>query len=243
MMGNALATTDTALDLTNGTLTETRNPLDLAVEGDGFFVTSTPAGERLVRGGSFHLDASHTVFLAGSTQDPEEQYALDIFKQLAPAHPGLRLILVPRHPQRFDEVAALLDASGAQWMRRSHLYAHSGQQWRILLVDTIGELGAWWGTAAVGFVGGSFGSRGGQNMLEPAAYGVATCFGPNTWNFRDIVAALTTANGGSTQTQAVYLQDAWQLIERWRLTVGARYEQWRAFGGSRSTSTPLRALL
>ncbi|WP_428305928.1 3-deoxy-D-manno-octulosonic acid transferase [Lacipirellula sp.] len=141
------------------------------------------------------LNASHTVFLAGSTQDPEEQYALDIFKQLAPAHPGLRLILVPRHPQRFDEVAALLSASGVEWIRRSHLYPNSGQQWRVLLVDTIGELGAWWGTAAVGFVGGSFGSRGGQNMLEPAAYGVATCFGPNTWNFRDIVAQLLAAEG------------------------------------------------
>lgn len=58
MMGDAIATTDTALDLTAGTLTETRNPLDLAVEGEGFFVTNTPAGERLVRGGSFHLDAN-----------------------------------------------------------------------------------------------------------------------------------------------------------------------------------------
>lgn len=58
MMGDAIATTDTALDLTAGTLTETRNPLDLAMEGDGFFVTNTPAGERLVRGGSFHLDAN-----------------------------------------------------------------------------------------------------------------------------------------------------------------------------------------
>lgn len=57
MMGDAIATTDTALDLTPGTLTETRNPLDLAVEGDGFFVTDTPAGERLVRSGTFHLDA------------------------------------------------------------------------------------------------------------------------------------------------------------------------------------------
>ena len=61
MMGNALAVTDTALDLSAGTLTETRNPLDLAMEGDGFFVTSTPAGERMVRGGSFHLDANRTV--------------------------------------------------------------------------------------------------------------------------------------------------------------------------------------
>ena len=61
MMGNALAVTDTAVDLSAGTLTETRNPLDLAMEGDGFFVTSTPAGERMVRGGSFHLDANRTV--------------------------------------------------------------------------------------------------------------------------------------------------------------------------------------
>ncbi|MES2521501.1 MAG: flagellar hook-basal body complex protein [Gemmatimonadota bacterium] len=55
MMDNALAATDTALDLTPGTLTESRNPLDLAIEGNGFFVTNTAAGERLVRGGSFHL--------------------------------------------------------------------------------------------------------------------------------------------------------------------------------------------
>jgi 3-deoxy-D-manno-octulosonic-acid transferase len=58
---------------------------------------------------------------------------------------------------------------------------------RILLVDTIGELGNWWGTASIAFVGGSMGKRGGQNMIEPAAYGAAVCFGPNTKNFRDIV--------------------------------------------------------
>ncbi|MBA4105887.1 MAG: 3-deoxy-D-manno-octulosonic acid transferase [Pirellula sp.] len=150
------------------------------------------------------LDDRSVVFLAGSTQEPEEQYALDIFHRLAPSHPELKLILVPRHPQRFDEVAALLNASGVLWQRRSQLTpTMSGKQgneaaahrWRVLLVDTIGELGAWWGTAAIGFIGGSFGSRGGQNMLEPAAYGVATCFGPNTWNFRDIVAQLLAADG------------------------------------------------
>ncbi len=59
IIGNALATTDTALDLTPGSLTETRNSLDLAVEGNGFFVTQTPAGERLVRNGSFHIDGQH----------------------------------------------------------------------------------------------------------------------------------------------------------------------------------------
>lgn len=137
------------------------------------------------------------VFLAGSTQEPEEAYALKIFQNLATKYPRLRLILVPRHPQRFEEVAQLLQRSGHSWSRRSELSPSrlASRASRLLLVDTIGELGAWWGTATIGFVGGTFGSRGGQNMLEPAAYGVATCFGPNTWNFRDIVAQLLAADG------------------------------------------------
>ncbi|MEN6450870.1 MAG: hypothetical protein ABFC96_10290, partial [Thermoguttaceae bacterium] len=60
----------------------------------------------------------------------------------------------------------------------------------VLLVDVVGELGAWWGTSHIAFVGGSLGRRGGQNMIEPAGYGAAISFGPNTWNFRDIVATM-----------------------------------------------------
>jgi 3-deoxy-D-manno-octulosonic-acid transferase len=145
------------------------------------------------------------VFLAGSTQEPEEQLALETFRELSTNHPRLRLILVPRHPHRFDEVAAQLDRSGIAWQRRSQLepdcppptahYPH------VLLVDTIGELSAWWGVTAIGFVGGSLHStRGGQNMIEPAAYGVATCFGPNTQNFRDVVEMLLTAGAAARVT-------------------------------------------
>jgi 3-deoxy-D-manno-octulosonic-acid transferase len=156
------------------------------------------------------IAAGDIVLLAGSTQDPEEKYALDIFQRLSPAHPALRLILVPRHPQRFDEVADMLAASGVAWQRRSELLSsQSGAEragWRVLLVDTIGELGAWWGAATIGFVGGSFGSRGGQNMLEPAAYGVATCFGPNTWNFRDIVGRLLAADAARVVRDAAELE-------------------------------------
>src|SRR5690606_20883116 len=122
----------------------------------------------------------------------------NLFRQLVPTYPQLRLILVPRHPERFDEVARLLEQANLPWQRRSELReppAAGVVPPPILLVDTIGELGAWWGTATIGFVGGSFGDRGGQNMIEPAAYGVATCFGPNTRNFRDIVAALLAAGG------------------------------------------------
>jgi 3-deoxy-D-manno-octulosonic-acid transferase len=75
-----------------------------------------------------------------------------------------------------------------------------------LLVDTIGELGAWWGAAQIAFVGGSFGDRGGQNMIEPAAYGAAVSFGPNTWNFRDIVAALAAARAAVVVHNAAQLE-------------------------------------
>ncbi|MBL8826492.1 MAG: 3-deoxy-D-manno-octulosonic acid transferase, partial [Planctomycetaceae bacterium] len=112
------------------------------------------------------------VFLAGSTQEPEEVAAIETYCFVSAVHPRLRLIIVPRHPERFESVAKLLDQLGVAWQRRSQLSSTSAQpDARILLVDTIGELGAWWGTAAIGFVGGSLGSRGGQNMIEPAAYG------------------------------------------------------------------------
>lgn len=146
-------------------------------------------------------DASHTVWLAGSTQSPEEAICLRVFQEAREDHPELRLILVPRHPERFEEVARLLDQSGLPWTRRSDLEsAIPNPKSAILLVDSVGELAAWWGVADIGFVGGSFGDRGGQNMIEPAAFGVATCFGPNTRNFRDIVAALLEADGARVVT-------------------------------------------
>lgn len=146
------------------------------------------------------------VFLAGSTQEPEEAAALAAFQELAPQWPKLRLILAPRHPERFEAVARLLDRTGLSWQRRSALTeARPEPDARILLVDTVGELWAWWGTAHVAFVGGSFGNRGGQNMIEPAAYGAAVCFGPNTDNFRDIVATMLAHRA------AVVVRDGRQL--------------------------------
>ena len=135
------------------------------------------------------------VFLAGSTQDPEERLAVDAFRRLSTAHPALRLVLVPRHPDRFDEVARLLAESGLKWQRRSALDERPADPAaRILLVDRVGELAAWWGTARIAYVGGSMGDRQGQNMIEPAAYGAAVSFGPQTRNFRDVVSALLDAN-------------------------------------------------
>ena len=74
-----------------------------------------------------HFAEDDIVFLAGSTQEPEEQIAIDIFRRLSPTHPRLRLVLVPRHPERFDAVAKLLDASGLCWVRRSQLTNSTSQ--------------------------------------------------------------------------------------------------------------------
>jgi 3-deoxy-D-manno-octulosonic-acid transferase len=137
------------------------------------------------------LGPEHRVLVSGSTQDPEEWAAVTAMKRLLPAHPQLKLIVVPRHPERFDEVYRTLLASGLKVLRRSQLQPEDRvDDWQVLLVDTVGELKWWWGTAELALVGGSFGARGGQNMLEPAAYGARVAFGPNTWNFREIVRAL-----------------------------------------------------
>jgi 3-deoxy-D-manno-octulosonic-acid transferase len=169
------------------------------------------------------LSDDAVVFLAGSTQEPEEEYALTIFRRLS-TRPNLRLVIVPRHKERFEDVATLIERSGVAWTRRSDL-GDCSKPWRVMLVDTIGELGAWWGTARVGFVGGSFGGRGGQNMLEPAAYGTATCFGPNTWNFRDIVSQLLAVDGAVVVNDAAEFEAFVQRAledEAWAAELGSR---------------------
>jgi 3-deoxy-D-manno-octulosonic-acid transferase len=152
----------------------------------------TPRTEELRR--LLQITPDDLVWIAGSTQAPEEEIALDIFQRLRAEHPNLRLLLVPRQKERFDEVAALLRRSGVAFARRCELPPGSGQP--VVLVDTIGELGALWGLADVAFVGGSLdGRRGGQNMIEPAAYGAAVVFGPHVWNFRDTAERLVQAGG------------------------------------------------
>ena len=89
---------------------------------------------------------------------------------------------------RFDDVAALVERKGIPLLRRSQ--GGGGRSDAVLLLDTLGELGACWGLADIAFVGGSLTNRGGQNMIEPAAFGAAVTFGPNTWNFRDVVQLL-----------------------------------------------------
>ena len=144
------------------------------------------------------LRACDHVFVAGSTMEGEEEEALRAYRAARADHPTLRLIVVPRHPHRFDEVARLIESQGETVAHRSRLTTPADLATRmeagrppIILVDTLGELGAVWGLADVAFVGGSlFPGRGGQNMMEPAAFGATVLFGPHTVNFKATVEAL-----------------------------------------------------
>ncbi|MCH2210769.1 MAG: 3-deoxy-D-manno-octulosonic acid transferase [Fuerstiella sp.] len=144
----------------------------------------------------FCLSDTETVLIAGSTQSPEEEMVIDAWRKLRSEYPGVRLILVPRHQERFNAVAELLSRRNLKYVRRTMLDDSRPRvpSDAVILMDTIGELGVCWGLSDVAYVGGSFGTRGGQNMLEPAAYGAAVLFGPNTWNFRDIVRMLISSD-------------------------------------------------
>ncbi len=129
---------------------------------------------------------SEVVWVAGSTQEPEELMVARVYQKLKCEFKSLRLVVVPRHPHRSDRIDSNLQQLGLPVLRRS-CFKQSKIGDPVILVDTIGELAEWWQISTVAFVGGSFGNRGGQNMIEPAAAGAAVCFGPNTWNFTQVV--------------------------------------------------------
>ena len=146
----------------------------------------------------------------------EEAAALAAYRAARVQHPRLRLVLVPRHAERFDKVAAWLEQQGETVLRRSWLNPPPRQgdaKPPVLLVDTIGELSAVWGLADVAFVGGSLvPGRGGQNMMEPAAFGASVLFGPYTGNFRETVEQLLERGGarevaGAAELTAALIED------------------------------------
>lgn len=171
------------------------------------------------------LAADDCVWLAGSTSAPEESIVLQVFAALRPSCSTLRLVLVPRHRERFAEVAELCRRTGLTVWQRSQGPLPADLQWDILVVDTIGELATWWGTAQVGFVGGSMGARGGQSMIEPAGWGVPLCFGQNTGNFRDVVSLLLAEQAAEVVRDAVELREFVARVYRerdWGRAMGQR---------------------
>lgn len=169
----------------------------------------------------FGIRSDQTVWIAGSTQDPEEEFCIRIFEQLRKKHESLRLIIVPRQKDRFDAVAQQLSQLQVSFVRRSQLNGVFAGPNDVILVDTIGELRAAWGLADIAFVGGSLdGKRGGQNMIEPAGYGAAVCFGPHTWNFQSTVDQLLNCEGA---VQVPDVDGLSGVISKWQ-DPSARYQ-------------------
>lgn len=137
--------------------------------------------------------ADRPLLLAASTHAPEERILLQAFKILRQtAAPSLRMLIAPRHPERFGEVATLMAASGHTWSRRTTPGHHHDED--LLLLDTIGELVAAFPLASVVFVGGSISRKGGHNVLEPAAAGSCIITGAHTNNFKTIVDTFSAAD-------------------------------------------------
>jgi 3-deoxy-D-manno-octulosonic-acid transferase len=145
------------------------------------------------------------VWLAASTRDGEEALLLDALSRGALPANAL-LVLVPRHPQRFDEVLALAKARGLACARRSD-DAPVDRATRVVLGDSMGEMFAYCAAADVAFVGGSLLPLGGQNLLEPIALGVPTLVGPHTWNFADATARAIEAGAAARVADAGALVD------------------------------------
>jgi 3-deoxy-D-manno-octulosonic-acid transferase len=140
----------------------------------------------------FAFDSNVPVILAASTHAPEEQIVLESIQRLRQKQP-VRLLLAPRHPERFNEVAALLQKSGLSWTRRTNATGAGDADASIVLLDTIGELPATYALAEIVFVGGSIVDKGGHNVLEPAAAGATVVTGAHTHNFHAIVDLMNEA--------------------------------------------------
>jgi len=142
---------------------------------------------------AFQEAGASPVLVCGSTVDGEEPLLLRAFENVLASHPRALMILAPRHPERFVEVAALLSELGVRFWKRS-LWSGEPIAGGVFLVDTIGELAVLYSLGTLAFVGGSLVPRGGHNIIEPAHYGVPIIVGTHTDNFRDIVGLFQSRN-------------------------------------------------
>lgn len=166
--------------------------------------------------GAYHLAEQlgiddEKLLVAGGTGNDEEKIILEVFKQIKPQFDDLRLVIVPRKPERFDHVAQLITDFGFDIVRYSlikdgtPLPADNSQA--VILGDTMGDLRKFYSLATIIFVGRSLVPMGGSDMIEAAALGKCTTFGPHTFNFNQSVDALLKGNG------AILVEDKNQLVK------------------------------
>jgi 3-deoxy-D-manno-octulosonic-acid transferase len=174
-------------------------PERVMVTGNVKFDVGADAGEQertMELRGRFALDDGRKLIVAASTHAPEERIMLEAFNELRSmqGNDQVRMLIAPRHPERFAEVAALMESSGLLWARRSAAPGDLDPRCDLLLLDSIGELRAVYPLASIVFIGGSLTPTGGHNILEPAAAGICTVTGAHTFNFKAIVAAFLEAD-------------------------------------------------
>ena len=171
------------------------DPERIHVTGNIKFDFSVPLdlGERGGQLREFYA-AARPVWVAGSTHAGEEAIVLEAHRIVRSAHPRALLVLVPRHPPRFEEVASSLQQAGVRYVRRSECRGEragaAAALAEVLLVDTLGELLDFYAAADVALVGGSLVPVGGHNLLEPAALGLPVLTGPYTANSAEIAKLL-----------------------------------------------------
>ena len=153
----------------------------------------TPPKAMLAMGNQWRQQiGDRLVLLCASTREGEEALVLDAY-MAATLDPRVLVIMVPRHPQRFDEVERMLEARGLRWQRRSQLTTeHVPASTQILLGDTMGEMFAYYAACDVAFIGGSLLPLGGQNLIEALSCGKPVLVGPHTFNFKQVTADAIT---------------------------------------------------
>jgi len=151
------------------------------------------------------------VWVAASTHEGEEEAVLEAHRQVLTAVPEALLVLVPRHPERFERAAQLVRRAGLSMVRRTERTAVTAGT-AVFLGDTMGELPVFLGAADAAFVGGSLVDIGGHNVLEPAAFGVPVVFGPHMHNFVAISELLLASDAARQVSDAEGLAD---VVLRW----------------------------
>lgn len=140
----------------------------------------------------FQFDERQDLIVAASTHAPEERLLIEAYQQIRKTNSGgkgVRLLLAPRHPERFSEARTLLNESGLTWSQRSSPPSQTDRNCDVVLLDTVGELRAVYSVASIVFVGGSIAPAGGHNVLEPAVHGACIVTGAHTSNFAAVISA------------------------------------------------------
>lgn len=220
------------------------DPARIIVTGNLKFDATLPP-DLAVQAAAWRLQWGDTrpVWIGASTHDGEEIRLLRVHQQLLQTYPDALLILAPRHPERCNKIAGLIENIGLPYARRSREGVANPQQ-SVFLLDRLGELLLAYAASDIACVGGSWVPIGGHNLLEPAHLGVPVLFGPHTGNFVEIAALLEESGGGVRVPAADQLVEplkSWFADSLERTRVG--HHSQRAVAANRGALAKLVALL